>query len=70
VYQLRAGGQRLPNGGFCQVYRVDGRWCRKTDWCKGRTNGGTRYGYFANLDDALLSGIAWARRRERQDKAA
>jgi hypothetical protein len=64
-YLLRAGGKRLPDGYFCTVYfdAIHG-WGRVTQW---GAKPGRRYVPFVHLDQALASGIAWARRRERED---
>jgi hypothetical protein len=68
VYLLRANAKPLPNGGYCQVYAAgDNCWVRKTNWQAKWGNGGIRYETYKTLDDALLAGIKWARRREQQD---
>jgi hypothetical protein len=69
VYTLRAYGKPLPNGGYCMVRQAsDTQWVRKTNWLAKWGDGGIRYEYYRSLDDALLAGVKWARRREAEDK--
>jgi hypothetical protein len=63
TYVLRANGKMLPVGG-CVVTAHDGGWQRRTRW---HSKHGIRYQWFADLDQALTSGIAWARQREAQE---
>jgi hypothetical protein len=61
VYHLRQDGAPLPVG-FCAVTKVHGGWERLTQW---HSRHGRRWAHFTDLDAALASGIAWARRRGR-----
>lgn len=63
TYVLRANMKQLPVG-RCRVSNRDAGWMLTTCW---RSRAGTRHKLFADLDQALASGIAWARRRERQE---
>jgi len=64
-YALRANMGGLPVG-YCTVRpKENGGWTRKTKW---RGNGSIRYEWFEKLDEALTSGVKWARRRERAEK--
>lgn len=60
VYVLRANAKPLPVG-KCVVFRKGSGWGRMTYW---HSRHGKREGWFATLDEALTSGIRWARRRE------
>lgn len=62
VYSLRANCKPLPIG-KCVVWREPDTdyWQRFTRW---QSRHGTRRIVCANLDAALSSGIAWARRRD------
>ena len=67
-YKLRAHAKPLPNGGYCTVYAAgQDCWVRKTNWQARWGNGGIRYETYKSLDDALLAGVKWARRREQAD---
>lgn len=70
-YALRADTKPLGDGRYCVVRARPGKdafpWERKTKW---NGNGSIRYEIFASLDEALTSGIKWARRREREDRRA
>lgn len=62
-YLLRAGTKPLPIG-YCTVTRDGKRWVRKTRWYSYNS---VSTAYFCDLNAALDSGIAWARRRTRED---
>ena len=63
TYVLRANMKQLPVG-RCTVSNREGGWTLTTCW---HSRHGTRRLWFADLEQALVSGIAWARRRERQE---
>jgi hypothetical protein len=77
THRLRADNKPLPHGAFCTirpatgVEYLDGNffpvgyWVRKTRWAG---KGGTRYIGYKTLNEALNAGIAWARRREAEDR--
>lgn len=64
TYVLRADQKMLPIGGCIVSSRPEGGWMRRTRW---RSKGSIRYEFFHDLDQALTSGITWARRREKQE---
>ena len=61
---LRVDGQTLPNGRFCIIRREGVGWDRATQW---DSKHGRRTFWYAKLDDAMASGIAWVQRRSRDD---
>jgi hypothetical protein len=64
TYHLRANTRRLPVG-FCKVISYsDGSALRVT---QGHSKFGRRERYFTSLDEALTSGVVWARRKEREN---
>lgn len=63
VYSLRLDGKRLGGGRFCHIEHKGEWWVRTTQW---GSKHGRRVLNFHDCDEALASGIAWARRRERE----
>ncbi|HEY7229040.1 MAG TPA: hypothetical protein VH558_01580 [Pseudolabrys sp.] len=66
LYVLRANRSALP-AGRCSIWRDrNHHWVRVT--CT-RSKYGKRYRRYATLNEAMTSGIAWARRREAQERS-
>ncbi len=59
---LRIDGQRLPAGRFCRITRAKNGhgWDRLTQW---DSKHGRRTYWFESLDEAMTSGIRWAKKR-------
>ena len=62
TYFLRADGKPLPVGRCKVAAALDGTALRTTEWA---SKNGRREQWFPTIDEALTSGIAWARRRAR-----
>jgi hypothetical protein len=66
LYVLRANRSPLP-AGRCSIWRDRTHWVRVT--CT-RSKFGKRYRRYDTLNEAMTSGIAWARKREIQEQQA
>jgi hypothetical protein len=64
-HQLRANMKPLPIGS-CTIRECGNGWFERTTQWNSRH--GRRFEMFTTLDEALASGIKWARRREAQDR--
>jgi hypothetical protein len=63
TFVLRANCRPMRQG-FCRIEQCGKGWLRTTQW---HSKHGRRAVFFNDLDEALTSGIGWARRREAED---